>query len=66
MRHVDRLPRPTAEAPQEIVSATLLTSPTGAEVHLFGKDGQRLRLAADEETAKRLALSVWQALDNAA
>ncbi|HEV7263396.1 hypothetical protein [Falsiroseomonas sp.] len=50
-------------APPELVAASLLTSSTGAEVHLVARDGQRLRLAADEATARALAEALWRALD---
>jgi hypothetical protein len=32
-------------------------------VELVARDGQRLRLAADEATALELAISFWRALD---
>ncbi len=54
-----------APAP-ELVAASLLTSPSGAELELVARDGQRLRLATDEATARALALTLWQALDKAA
>jgi hypothetical protein len=47
----------------DLVTASLLTSKLGAELHLVARDGQRLRLATDEETARALALTIWQALD---
>lgn len=53
------------EASPELVAASLLTSAEGAELHLVAKDGQRLRLAADEATARALAVTLWQALDRA-
>lgn len=50
-------------APPDLVAASLLTSTTGAELHLVARDGQRLRIAADEKTARALALSLWRALE---
>lgn len=47
----------------ELVAASLLTSASGAELQLVARDGQRLRLAADEATAREIALSLWRALD---
>jgi hypothetical protein len=47
----------------ELVAALLLTSAAGAAVELVARDGQRLRLAADEATARELAISFWRALD---
>ncbi len=47
----------------DIVAASLLTSDGGAEVELVGRDGQRLRVVADEPTARALALSLWRALE---
>lgn len=55
----------TPAAPPELVAASLLTSPTGAEVHLVARDGQRLRVVADEATARSLAATLWRALDGA-
>ena len=49
----------------ELVAASLLTSATGAELELVSRDGQRLRLAADEVTARAIAISLWRALDPA-
>jgi hypothetical protein len=46
-----------------LVAASLLTSAEGAEVHLVATDGRLLRLPADEETARALALNIWRALD---
>ncbi len=56
---------PTADARSELIAASLLTSAAGAELHLVARDGQRLRLAADEETARALAIGLWRALDRA-
>jgi hypothetical protein len=53
-------PRATAA---ELVAASLLTSAQGAEVHLVSADGRLLRVPADEETARALALNIWRALD---
>jgi hypothetical protein len=50
-------------ATPELVAASLLTSAEGAEVHLVARDGQRLRVAADEPTARALAEALWRALD---
>jgi hypothetical protein len=50
-------------ATHELVAALLLTSATGSAVELVARDGQRLRLAADEATARELAISFWRALD---
>ena len=49
--------------PQQLVAASLLTSADGAELHLIARDGQRLRLPADEASARGLALALWRALD---
>ena len=53
--------QPAAAA--ELVAASLLTSPSGSELHLVARDGQRLRIGADEATARALAVALWQALD---
>ncbi len=53
-----------AVLPAEVVAASLLTSAAGAEVHLVGRDGQLMRLNADETTARRVALLLWRALDS--
>lgn len=50
----------------DLVAASLLTSPAGAELHLVARDGGRLRLATDEATARTLAQALWQALERAA
>jgi hypothetical protein len=50
----------------DLVAASLLTSPAGAELHLIARDGGRLRLATDEATARRLAQALWRALERAA
>ncbi|WP_270937505.1 hypothetical protein [Falsiroseomonas oryzae] len=50
-------------APADLIAASLLTSDEGAELHLIARDGSRLRLAADEATARALALNLWQALE---
>jgi hypothetical protein len=55
-------PRATP-VPTELVAASLLTSAEGAEVHLIATDGRRLRLPADEETARALVVNIWRALD---
>lgn len=47
----------------ELVAASLLTSDLGAEVHLISRDGRLLKISADEETARSVAISLWQALD---
>ena len=52
-------------APPDLIAASLLTSPAGAELHLVARDGHRLRLAADEDTARALALGLWRALAKA-
>jgi hypothetical protein len=49
----------------ELIAASLLTSDSGAELQLIARDGQRLRLPADEATARAIALSLWRALDTA-
>jgi hypothetical protein len=54
---------PTSAA--DLVAASLLTSASGAEVHIVARDGQRLRVAADEETARALAVSLWRAIEKA-
>jgi hypothetical protein len=53
--------RPTATP--DLVAASLITSPSGAELHLVARDGQRLRLPADEPTARDIALGLWRALE---
>jgi hypothetical protein len=58
-----------AAAPDSIancIAASLLTSPQGAELHLITRDGQRVRIATDEATARALAATLWPALDQAA
>jgi hypothetical protein len=50
-------------APLDLVSASLLTCASGAELHLVARDGQRLRLVADEPTAREIATALWRALD---
>jgi hypothetical protein len=55
--------RPGRAIAPDLVTASLLTSPTGAELHLVARDGQLLRFATDEGTARTLALALWQALD---
>lgn len=61
------LPPPAAtampDAPADLVAASLLTSAAGAELHLVARDGQRLRLRADEPTAREIAAALWRALD---
>lgn len=54
---------PFPQAMSELVAASLLTSPAGAELHLVASDGRRLRVATDAATAQILALTLWQALD---
>lgn len=54
---------PIPQATAELVAASLLTSPAGAELHLISSDGRRLRVAADAVTAQTLALTLWRALD---
>jgi hypothetical protein len=49
----------------ELIAASLLTSASGAEVQLVARDGQRLRVPADEETARAIALNLWRALEGA-
>jgi hypothetical protein len=49
-------------AAAELVAA-LLTSDEGSELQLVSRDGRRLRLAADADTARALALTLWRALD---
>ncbi len=56
-------PHPGPQPAPQLVAASLLTSPAGAEVELVARDGQRLRLAADEATARELAITLWQCLD---
>lgn len=61
------LPGPAAQAARsDLVAASLLTSGGSAELHLITRDGQRLRIAADEVTARRLALGLWQVIEQAA
>jgi hypothetical protein len=52
-------------APIDLVAASLLTCESGAELHLVARDGQRLRLVADEPTAREIATALWRALDRA-
>jgi hypothetical protein len=56
---------PTMAPPPDLVAASLLTSATGAELHLVGGDGRRLRIATDEETGRLLAHALWRALEGA-
>ncbi|MGG5821597.1 hypothetical protein [Falsiroseomonas sp. HW251] len=51
-------------APVDLVAASLITSGTGAELQLVTRDGQRLRLAAEEDAARQAALALWRALDH--
>jgi hypothetical protein len=46
-----------------LLAASLLTSAEGAEVQIIARDGQRLRLAVDEATARSLVASLWGAQD---
>ena len=58
---------PTTDAPSataDLIAAALLTSATGAELHLFTQDGRRLRLATDAPTAWLLAGALWPALEH--
>jgi hypothetical protein len=57
-------PQRPADAP-ELVAASLFTSAAGSELQLVARDGQRLRLAADEETVRALAVTLWRALEGA-
>jgi hypothetical protein len=50
----------------DLVAASLLTFPAGAELHLITRDGGRLRLAIDEATARTVAQALWGALERAA
>mgnify|MGYP000367031525 CR=1 FL=1 len=52
-------------APLDLVAASLLTCASGAELHLVARDGLRLRLVADEPTAREIATALWRALDRA-
>ena len=52
-----------AKPAPELVAASLLTSDEGAEVHLIARDGRLLKISADEETARSVAISLWKALD---
>ncbi len=63
MTPITLAPRGPAAAPAELVAASLLTAGPNAELHLVRRDGQRLCLVADEQTAKELALTLWRALD---
>jgi len=47
----------------ELVAASLITGVSGAELQLVTCDGQRLRLPADEPTARDIALGLWRALE---
>ena len=53
---------PGATMPPDLVAASLLTSASGAELHLVARDGHRLRVATDEATARMLAQALWRAL----
>jgi hypothetical protein len=55
--------RPWPHPAPELVAASLLTSTDGSEVHLVARDGRLLRLTADEETARSVAITLWKALD---
>ena len=57
-------PMTTGAMAPEVVAASLLTSATGAELHLVGRDGRRLRVATDEETGRLLAQALWRALES--
>jgi hypothetical protein len=46
-----------------LLAASLLTSAEGAEVQIISRDGHRLRLAVDEETARTVVASLWGAPD---
>lgn len=52
--------------PADLIAASLLTSPRGAELHLVSRSGQRVRLPTDEATARSLAITLWRALDQRA
>lgn len=56
------LGRPTPD----IISASLLTAGKNGEVHLVARDGQLMTLKTDEATARKLALSLWRALERPA
>jgi hypothetical protein len=47
----------------DLVAASLLTSASGAELHLVARDGRRLRVATDAETGRLLAQALWRALE---
>jgi hypothetical protein len=54
---------PNGPRAAELVAASLFTSDSGAELELVARDGQRVRLAADEHTARALALGLWGAME---
>ena len=58
-----RVPGHMSNRVPEFVTASLLTSATGAEVHLVSADGSLLRLSADEDTARRAVIGLWKTLD---
>jgi len=47
----------------DLVSASLLTAGDRGEVHLVARDGRLMTLRTDEATARKLALSLWKALE---
>jgi hypothetical protein len=60
-------PRPLRAAPAtDIVAASLLTSGGESMVELVARNGERLRIQADKDTAEALAFNLWKALDRAA
>jgi hypothetical protein len=56
---------PMLPTPPDLVAASLLTSATGAELHLVVRGGRRLRVATDEETGQLLAHALWRVLEGA-
>jgi hypothetical protein len=54
---------PNGPQAAELIAASLFTSDAGAELELVSRDGQRVRLAADERTARALALGLWGAME---
>lgn len=52
-------------AATELVAASLITSPWGAELQLVTRDGRRLRLATGQDAAREAAVALWRAMDRA-
>lgn len=46
----------------DLIAASLLTAGDRGEVHFVARDGRKLTLVTDPETARQVAVSVWTAL----